>query len=326
MKDNIDLSVIVPIYNEESNILKLFDRLNDVLQSFNNRYEIIFVDDGSNDQSYSILEDIYKKNRNTVRVVQFSRNFGHQLALTAGFKQARGRAAVVLDADLQDPPELIVDFVKKWEEGYDVVYGKRKEREGETWFKKWTAQLFYKLIRATTVIDIPENAGDFYLLDRKILDILNSITERHRFIRGLIAWVGFKRCAVEYIRKPRFSGETKYPLWKMIKFSWDAMTAFSFTPLRFISLFGGVISIFSFFSILIIFYQKWFTDVTITGWSSTMVVILFIGGVQLLAIGIIGEYIARIGDDVKARPLYNVSMILEAEKEELLKYQNRLIN
>ena len=307
----VDISIIIPIFNEEAVLPKLFSELQTLIKGSSLKFEIVFVDDGSKDRSYELLWAHYEKNKNLVRVISFSRNFGHQLALTAGFNQARGRAAIVMDADLQDPPEVMHEFIKKWQEGYEIVYGVRKEREGETFFKKFTASLFYKLIRSTTAIDIPENVGDFYLLDRKVLNVLNSLTERHRFIRGLVAWAGFKRIGVEYVRKPRFAGETKYSLWKMIKFAFDAITSFSFAPLRFVSWLGAFFAIVSFASILLIIYMRLFTSATITGWSSLMAVILFIGGVQLLAIGVIGEYIARIGDDVRGRPLYNVQQILE---------------
>lgn len=303
---NYDISIIFPIYNEEDNLQELFQSVDKTLSTSGKAYELIFVNDGSTDNSVHILEDLYQKNKGKVKVVHFARNFGHQLALSAGFKHCKGRAAVVMDADLQDPPETILDFIDEWEKGSEIVYGVRAERQGETFFKKATASLFYKLIRGISGIDIPENAGDFYLLDRRIVDILNSLKERHRFLRGLIAWVGYKRTAVSYVRKPRHAGETKYPFWKMFKFSLDAITSFSFAPLKLVSFLGMVFSGVAFLAILIIIYMKLFTDQTITGWSSLMAVILFIGGVQLLAIGIIGEYVARIGDDVKERPLYTI--------------------
>lgn len=308
---SVDLSIIIPVFNEEQTLAQMGQTLFSVLKKTNKTFEVIFVDDGSKDHSGSELAKIYQSNPQNVRVIRLSRNFGHQLALTAGFHYCHGRAAIVLDCDLQDPPEVIHEFIKKWQEGYDIVYGVRTERQGESFFKKFTAQLFYKMIRKVTAIDIPENVGDFYLLDRKVIDLINTLRERHRFMRGLVAWAGFKRIGVNYVRHARFSGETKYSLWKMIKFSFDAITSFSFTPLRFVSSLGAIFAVTAFLSILVIIYMRLFTDATITGWSSLMAVILFIGGVQLLAIGIIGEYIARIGDDVKARPLYAVSEILE---------------
>ena len=307
----VEISFIIPVYNEEQNLPELYRQLKEVIRPISQSYEIIFVDDGSRDRSFSIIMELKKNDPQHIRAVRFSRNFGHQLALTAGLKRCRGQAAVIMDSDLQDPPELVKEFIKMWKEGYQIVYGVRSEREGETIFKKLTAHLFYKLIRASTAIDIPENAGDFYLLDRQIIDILNSMTERHRFLRGLVAWMGYNRIGILYKRRPRHAGKTKYSLWKMIKFSLDAMISFSFAPLRIVSGLGLIISLIALASIFIIVYMKIFTSVTIVGWSSLMVVILFIGGLQLMAIGMIGEYIARIGDDVKSRPLYNVIQVID---------------
>ncbi len=310
MRVEPEISIVIPIFNEEAVIPELFQRLQAVMEGVGRRFEIVFVDDGSRDRSFALLEEIYRAHPEMTRVVALSRNFGHQLALTAGLRFCRGRAAVVMDADLQDPPEVIPEFLRYWEEGYQIVYGVRTERQGETLFKKATARWFYKLIRAATSFDIPENAGDFYLLDRKVIDVLNALKERHRFLRGLIAWTGYRRKAVAYTRHPRRAGRTKYSLWKMLTFSWDAMTSFSFAPLRFVSWMGGVFAAGAFVYIIIVIYQKLFTDTTIVGWASLMAVILFLGGVQLLSIGLIGEYIARIGDDVKARPLYAVREVL----------------
>ena len=309
-KSNIDISVVIPVFNEQETLPELINQLVPVLNKSNKIYEVIFVNDGSKDDSCELLAKFHNENK-SLKVINFARNFGHQLALTAGLRHSQGRSVVVMDSDLQDPPEVILDFIKEWDAGSDVVYGKRKERHGETYFKKLTASLFYKLIQSTTSIDIPDNVGDFYLLDRKVVDVINSLNERHRFLRGLISWIGFKRKAVEYDRQARFLGETKYPFWKMVKFSLDAMTSFSFAPLRAVSFLGGLFSLASFFSILYILYLKMFTDQTVQGWSSLMVVILFLGGIQLLSIGIIGEYVARMGDDVKSRPLYVVSEVLE---------------
>lgn len=306
-----DISIVIPVYNEEANIPELFRRVGGVLDSASKSYEIVFVNDGSSDGSGRILTELRRLHPGSVRVVHLARNFGHQLALTAGLDHARGKAVVVMDADLQDPPEVILAFIRKWEEGSRIVYGVRTEREGETFFKIVTARFFYKLLRAVTRIDIPENVGDFYLLDRKIVDIFKSMKERHRFIRGLVAWVGFQKTGVEYVRKPRYSGTTKYPFWSMVKFSLDALTSFSFAPLRLVSLLGAVFSVLSFLAILVIIWEKLFTNATVAGWPSLMAVILFIGGIQLLSIGMIGEYVARIGDDVKARPLYTVDEVLE---------------
>ncbi len=306
-----DVSVIVPIFNEQENIQELFDQIQEVLSKTKKKFEVIFVNDGSTDNSIVLLHELYQKHKGIVKVINFSRNFGHQLALTAGLEHCNGKAAVIIDADLQDPPDVIAEFLKKWEEGHEIVYGVRTQRKGETFFKLFSAKLFYKLIRKMTTIDIPENAGDFYLLDRKIITILNSLKERHRFIRGLIAWVGYKRIAVEYVRNPRAHGKTKYSLWKMIKFSFDAVISFSFAPLRFISCIGATFSVVSFLAVVVIIFEKLFTNYTIVGWSSLMIVVLFIGGLQLMALGMIGEYIARIGDDVRSRPLYSINEFLE---------------
>ncbi|HOW34977.1 MAG TPA: glycosyltransferase family 2 protein [Candidatus Omnitrophota bacterium] len=310
-KENYDVSIVVPIYNEKSGIPELYKRLTQALKVNAGPYEIIFIDDASSDGSFEVLKELHEQNMTSVKVLRLSRNFGHQLAITAGLRVAQGKGVIVMDGDLQDPPEVIPEFIRKWESGYDIVYGVRKERQGETFFKKFTAKIFYKLIRTVTNIGIPENVGDFYLLDRKVVTALNAMDERHRFLRGMVAWLGFKRTGVEYVREPRFSGQTKYTLWKMVKFSFDAATSFSFTPLRVISMMGAFFSVVAFLGILVIFYEKLFTDRTITGWSSLMVVVLFLGGIQLLSVGLIGEYVARIGDDVKRRPLYTVSEYLE---------------
>ncbi len=307
---DIDLSIVTPIFNEEEGIEAFFKRMSEVLAQTHLDYEIVFVDDGSRDRSFELLKKFKKQDLRHVRIVKLARNFGHQLAITAGLKAAQGQAVVVTDSDLQDPPEVILEFIRKWQEGYQIVYGVRTQREGERFFKKWTASLFYKAIRCLTTIDIPEDAGDFYLLDRKVVDLLNNMEERHRFLRGLIVWVGFKRAAVGYERKARFAGRTKFGLWRMVKFSFDAATSFSFMPLRFILFMGWVISCFAFLGILISIYMKLFTDKTVVGWTSLMSAVLFIGGIQLISIGIIGEYIARIGDDVKKRPLYIVEEVL----------------
>ncbi len=301
-----EISVVVPVYNEETVIEQFFARTTEVLDKDRVNYELIFVDDGSQDNTYSLLKSIQRKNPARVRVIKFARNFGHQLAITAGLRQAKGKAAVVTDADLQDPPEVIPQFIAKWKEGYQVIYGFRTGRKGETFFKTFTAGIFYKLIRRLTNIDIPENAGDFYLLDRKVVDILNALEERHRFLRGLIVWVGFKRTGIGYDREARAAGTTKFGFWRMLKFSFDAATSFSFAPLRAIMALGVVFSLAAFGGILYILYLKLFTAKTVIGWTSIMVVMLLGSGVQLIAVGLIGEYLARIGDDIKKRPLYTI--------------------
>jgi glycosyltransferase involved in cell wall biosynthesis len=311
MFNDYEISIVSPVYNEAEGVEEFYRRVSQILSEKHIAYEMIFVDDGSQDQSFEILKRFRQQDPSRVKILRLARNFGHQMAITAGLRMAKGKAVIVMDSDLQDPPEVILRFIEKRREGYDVVYGVRTERKGETFFKKATASLFYKFIRKATNIDIPANVGDFYLLDRKVVDVLNQMDERHRFIRGMVAWAGFKRLGVGYVREARFAGKTKYGFWKMVKFSFDAATAFSFMPLRAISLFGFIISGLSAIGILLILYVRFFTNLTITGWSSLMVVVLFIGGIQLLSIGLIGEYVARIGDDVKHRPLYTVEEIIE---------------
>ncbi|MEW5895016.1 MAG: glycosyltransferase family 2 protein [Candidatus Omnitrophota bacterium] len=306
-----EISVVTPVCNEESVIKEFYYQVTGVLKKCSVNYEIVFIDDGSEDRTFEILKECRQIAQGRVRIVRLSRNFGHQLAITAGERHAKGRAVVVMDGDLQDPPEMIQRFIEKWREGFDIVYGVRSDRQGETLFKRWTASFFYWLMEKVAEVDIPSNVGDFYLLDRKVVNVLNSMDERHRFIRGLVAWMGFRRAGLPYVRRPRFGGYTKYDLFKMIKFSFDALTSFSFVPLRFISMLGALISLLAFTGIMMVFIIKVFNPHVVLGWSSIMVVVLFMGGIQLLAIGVIGEYLARIGDDVKKRPLYIVQETLE---------------
>jgi len=306
-----EISVVTPVFNEEEVVRTFYDRMCGVLDKTALSCEMIFVDDGSHDRSFDFLRQIHHERPTMIRVVRLARNFGHQLAITAGLRHARGRAVVVLDCDLQDPPEVVLTFLERWREGYEVVYGRRSARRGETWFKRISAGLFYWILDHVANVRIPRDVGDFYLLDRKVVDVLGQMDERHRFIRGLVAWVGFRRAAVDYVREPRFAGVTKYGLFRMITFSLDALTAFSFTPLRFISLCGAGISFLAFLGILWVFILKIMNPGVVLGWSSLMVAVLFMGGIQLLAIGLIGEYLARIGDDVKHRPLYTVQEVLE---------------
>ncbi|MCB9771119.1 MAG: glycosyltransferase family 2 protein [Candidatus Omnitrophica bacterium] len=305
-----EISIVAPVFNEEGGITNFCDTVVAVMASANLDYEIVLVDDGSRDNSFVEMKLLRDKNAR-IRIVRLARNFGHQLAITAGMRQACGRCVVVMDCDLQDSPAVILQFLAKWREGFEIIHGVRKERKGETWFKKASAFAFYRVLAATTNISIQKDAGDFYLLDRKVIDVLNTMDERHRFMRGLLGWVGFKRTTVEYVREPRFTGVTKFSFWKMLKFSLDAATSFSFMPLRVISLIGLVISLIAFLGIGAILFVKLFTNYAVTGWSSLMVAVLFIGGIQLIAIGIIGEYLARIGDDVKGRPLYVITEVLE---------------
>lgn len=300
---NIDISVIVPIYNEEQIIPELYNRLQKTVSQISKNYELIFVNDGSKDLS---LLELLKLSEQDPRVfyINFSRNFGHQIAVTAGLDASRGKAVVIIDGDLQDPPELITDLFKKYQEGYDVVYAKRKERKGESAFKKVTAKLFYRTLKRITAIDIPLDTGDFRLIDRKVVDYLNHMPEQNKFLRGQIAWLGFKQTEVLFNRDKRKYGKTGYSLDKMIRFAMDGITSFSDKPLQIVTKLGLFISFVSFIIILYAIYSHFILNRTIAGWTSLIVSSMFIGGVQLISIGVIGEYISRINKNVLKRPLY----------------------
>lgn len=301
----VKYSVVIPVYNEALVIRETYRRLKRVMEQTDGPYELLFVNDGSEDETIDILKELAVKDE-TVKYVDFSRNFGHQIAITAGMDYAAGKAIVIIDADLQDPPELILEMIEKWKEGYDVVYAKRVKRKGETIFKKVTAYLFYRVLRAATEIDIPVDTGDFRLIDRKVRDQLVFMRERSRFVRGLISWVGFKQTVVEYEREERFAGKTKYPLKKMIRFSLDGITSFSYKPLKLASLLGFFLSASSVLGMIITLYLKLFTHSTVAGWASLLMVMLLCNGVMFIMLGVIGEYIGRIYDEVKQRPLYIV--------------------
>ncbi|MCX8047075.1 MAG: glycosyltransferase family 2 protein [Anoxybacillus gonensis] len=299
----VKYSVVIPVYNEALVIRETYKRLKRVMEQTDGAYELLFVNDGSKDDTLDMLKELAVRD-DTVKYLDFSRNFGHQIAITAGMDYASGEAIVIIDADLQDPPELILEMIEKWKEGYDVVYAKRTKRKGETFFKKATAYAFYRLLRAATEIDIPLDTGDFRLIDRKVRDELVGMRERSRFVRGLVSWVGFKQTAIEYERDERFAGETKYPLKKMIRFSLDGITSFSYKPLKLASLLGFLLSFVSVVWMIAVLYLKLFTHSTVTGWSSLVMTVLFFNGVVLIMLGVIGEYIGRIYDEVKHRPLY----------------------
>lgn len=305
MSSVIKYSIVVPVYNEEEVIHETYRRLTEVMRSTKEAYELLFVNDGSRDRTAEIIKE-YSEQDPAVVLLDFARNFGHQIAITAGMDYARGEAVVVIDADLQDPPELILEMIEKWEQGFDVVYAKRTKRKGETYFKKQTAAMFYRFLRAMTDIDIPLDTGDFRLLDRKVCNQMNSIQEKNRFVRGLVSWVGFKQIAVEYERDERLAGESKYPLKKMLKLSMDGITSFSYKPLKLASYAGVTLSGIGFIYLLVVLYLKLFTESTITGWSSLIVIQLFFSGIILIILGMIGEYIGRIYDETKNRPLYIV--------------------
>ncbi|WP_374989099.1 glycosyltransferase family 2 protein [Priestia megaterium] len=305
MSSIVKYSIVVPVYNEEEVIHETYRRLTEVMRSTKEAYELLFVNDGSRDRTAEIIKE-YSEQDPAVVLLDFARNFGHQIAITAGMDYARGEAVVVIDADLQDPPELILEMIEKWKQGFDVVYAKRTKRKGETYFKKQTAAMFYRFLRAMTDIDIPLDTGDFRLLDRKVCNQMNSIQEKNRFVRGLVSWVGFKQIAVEYERDERLAGESKYPLKKMLKLSMDGITSFSYKPLKLASYAGVTLSGIGFIYLLVVLYLKLFTDSTITGWSSLIVIQLFFSGIILIILGMIGEYIGRIYDETKNRPLYIV--------------------
>jgi len=301
----ITYSIIAPIYNEIENIPELYRRVTEVMQSAREPWELILVDDGSTDGSTEKIRELAKADKH-VRPVIFARNFGHQVAITAGWDYARGEAVVIIDADLQDPPEVILQLAEKWREGYEVVYAVRAEREGETWFKKFTASLFYRLIRWITDVDIPVDTGDFRLMDRKVVDVLKQMKERHRFPRGMSAWVGFKQVGVEYKRAARVAGVTKYPFRKMLKLAVNAITGFSYFPLQVATFFGFISAGVAIVAIPIVAILRMTGSHFFEGQTTTLISVLFLGGVQLISLGILGEYIGRLYDEAKGRPLYIV--------------------
>ncbi len=300
------LSVIVPIFNEEEVIPELYRRMTTVLGAIGQPWELVCVNDGSRDASLTLLLSLRERDPR-VRIINFSRNFGHQIAITAGMDYATGDAIAIIDADLQDPPELLVEMFDKWREGFEVVYAVRATRRGESRFKLWTATAFYRLLRRITDVEIPVNTGDFRLIDRQVLLTMRRLREKHRFMRGLSSWVGFRQTGIEYQRAERFAGDTKYPLSKMLRLTMDAITSFSYIPLRLSTYFGFFLAFLSLLGIVVTTILRLSGNNAFFGQASTLVAVLFLGGIQLIFLGVIGEYLARIYDDVKARPLYVVS-------------------
>ena len=307
------LSIVVPLYNEEGNVAPLLERIGTIVERLpgNPSYEIVIVNDGSTDGTSEAVR-VEMRKRPHIVLVNLSRNFGHQLAATAGIENAVGDAVILMDGDLQDPPELIETFIAKWQDGYDVVYAVRKTRKGESAFKLLTARLFYRLIRRMTKVDIPVDTGDFRLMSRRVVEALRRSPERHRFLRGMVSWVGFRQVGVPYDRDERHSGTTKYPFGKMVRFAVDGITSFSDVPLRFASYLGFCSSAIAFIYAIIVIGFKLFSvhpPGYTPGWASTIVAVLFLGGVQLIGIGILGEYVGRVYDEVKGRPIYLISDI-----------------
>src|SRR5258708_22751907 len=302
-------SVVAPVFNEEETLAHFYERMIVVMDGLGELFELLLVNDGSRDNSFQIMRELHQQDPR-VRVIDFSRNFGHQIAISAGLDYAQGQAIVIVDSDLQDPPEVIPRLVERWKNGAEVVYAQRARRAGETKFKLVTATLFYRLIRSITSVNIPRDVGDFRLMDRRVVDTLVLMREQHRFMRGLSAWVGFRQEAVLYERQERFAGQTKYPLMKMIRFSLDSITSFSQVPLRLATSFGFILAGISLIGILVAAILRIFTG-AISGQASTLILVLLLGGIQLIFLGIIGEYLGRIYDEVRARPLDIVREVLE---------------
>jgi glycosyltransferase involved in cell wall biosynthesis len=299
-------SVIAPCWNEEGNLHELYRRIKEVMDQTDAPWELVLINDGSTDRTSEIMHELHQADPR-IRFVDFARNFGHQLAVTAGMDYARGDAVILIDADLQDPPELILEMIEKWKEGYKVVYAVREERRGETWFKLFTAKLFYRIIYRITDVDIPLDTGDFRLMDRQVVTQMQIMKEHHRFIRGMTSWVGFKQTGVYYVREERFAGETKYPIRKMVRFAITAITGFSIFPLQLATFLGFFIALLSALFILVAIIARLSGGHAFEGQATTLVMVLFLGSIQLISLGIIGEYLGRIYDEVRGRPLYVVN-------------------
>jgi dolichol-phosphate mannosyltransferase len=300
------ISIIAPVYNEEPVLPELYKRISGVMDEAGESWELVLVDDGSRDRSAQIIGELHEKD-NRVKGISFSRNFGFQEAVTAGMDFASGDAVILTDADLQDPPEVMPEMIARWREGYDVVYGVRTEREGETWFKLITAKMFYRIIHRITSVNIPLDTGDFRLMDRRVVEAIGRMRERNRFLRGMVPWVGYKQTGVYFKREPRFAGDAKYSSFRrMLRFAMDAITSFSYVPLQLATYLGFAIAGLTALAILVVVFLRLFSVNALTGQATTLVAVLFLGGVQLISLGIIGEYLGRIYDEVKGRPLYLV--------------------
>lgn len=306
-------SLIVPIYNEEENITELYHRLSRIMNTFEGGVELILVNDGSRDRSLELMRELHEKDPR-VCYLSFARNFGHQTAVTAGLNFARGLAVIILDADLQDPPELIPEMIEQWKLGYEVVYAQRIKRKQESWFKRLTAYVFYRLLQILADVKIPTDTGDFCLMDRKVVDILNKMPERSRYIRGLRAWIGFRQTAVKFERDPRYAGEVKYTFRKSFSLALNSLISFSKVPLRVATYLGLLSAILALFMALLVLYWRLYQpNSPITGLATIMIAIFFLGSVQLICLGILGEYIGRIYEEVKGRPLYTLAEVVGFE-------------
>jgi dolichol-phosphate mannosyltransferase len=306
MSEEPRYSVIAPCFNEEGVLPELHRRIREVMDQTGETWELVLINDGSRDRTPEMMRELHAADPR-IKVVDFARNFGHQIAVTAGLDYARGDAVIIIDADLQDPPEVVLQMIECWKRGYEVVYAVRTERKGETWFKEFTAKLFYRIIYRITDVDIPRDTGDFRLMDRKVVEAMKQMRERHRFIRGMTSWVGFRQTGVHYVRQERFAGETHYPFRKMFKFALDAITSFSYAPLQLATYLGFIIAGLSALAAVLVVYARLFMGASpFYGQATTLVTVLFLGGVQLITLGIIGEYLGRIYDEVKGRPLYLV--------------------
>ena len=299
-------SIIAPVFNEAESLPELFRRVAEVMDQTGEPWELVLVDDGSTDGSTEVVRQRAEQDER-IRPVIFARNFGHQIAVTAGLDYARGDAIIIIDADLQDPPEVMLELIEKWREGFEVVYAVRAEREGESWFKLWTASAFYRLIYRITDVKIPLDTGDFRLLDRKVVDVMNRMREHHRFLRGMAAWVGFRQIGVPYRRAARFAGVTKYPFRKMLKLALNAITGFSYFPLQLATYIGFTAAGLSIIMIPVVVIIRALSETQFLGQATTLVAVLFLGGVQLISLGMIGEYLGRVYDEVRGRPLYITS-------------------
>ena len=315
LKKEFLITVVIPAYFEEEVIETCYVELKNVMDKYKWRYEFIFINDGSTDKTLDILKNLAKKD-SAVKIIDFTRNFGHQVAVTAGIYHSTGDATVVIDADLQDPPRVIAELVAKWQEGFDVVYAKRKKRKGESKFKLITAKFFYRFLNYMSEIDIPMDTGDFRLMDKKVVEAFKQMPERNRFVRGMISWVGFDQTYIEYERDERLAGETKYPLKKMIKFATDGIVSFSTKPLKLVQALGFVTIIMAVFIFIYSLMSKYIFKTVTPGWTSIMIIISFFSGVQLFSIGLLGEYIARIYDESKNRPLYLIKQKVNFNKND----------